>query len=195
MVTPTTLEAATAPEAAPDDRTKTPRAPLPFHWVAPLVGAYLGAWMVRRMWGPALIGGADSTAIAIRTDRTIRDVLAHGHLNGWSPYFSIGHEHVPDQSTRFHRRHRRHSRGFLRPTVNRGRHQGGGAAVLHAATDRCRVVCPVVRCRSFALLRSPASCPSPFRCSPASASVAFSRPACIPSRSPRRCSSSRWRPL
>ena len=66
--------------------------PLRFHWVAPFVGAYLGAWMVRRMWGPGLIAGADSTAIAARTDRTIRDVLAHGHLNGWSPYFSIGHD-------------------------------------------------------------------------------------------------------
>jgi hypothetical protein len=56
------------------------------------MGAYLGAWMVRRMWGPGLIAGADSTAIAARTDRTIRDVLANGHLNGWSPYFSIGHD-------------------------------------------------------------------------------------------------------
>jgi hypothetical protein len=56
------------------------------------VGAYLGAWMVRRMWGPGLIAGADSTAVTARTDRTIRDVLAHGHLNGWSPYFSIGHD-------------------------------------------------------------------------------------------------------
>src|SRR5687768_12308227 len=55
-----------------------------FFWVAPLVGAYLGAWMVRRMWGSALIAGADSTAIATRTDRTIGEVLANGHLNGWS---------------------------------------------------------------------------------------------------------------
>ena len=44
------------------------------------------------MWGPGLIAGADSTAITSRTDRTIRDVLAHGHLNGWSPYFSNGHD-------------------------------------------------------------------------------------------------------
>ena len=69
-----------------------PRSSLRFHWLAPVIGAYLGAWMVRRMWGGGLIGGADSTAIAARTDRTIRDVLAHGHLNGWSPYFSIGHD-------------------------------------------------------------------------------------------------------
>ena len=68
------------------------------HWsprfdrVAPLIGAFLGVWIVRRMWGSALIAGADSTAIAARTDRTIGDVLANGHLNGWSPYFSIGHD-------------------------------------------------------------------------------------------------------
>ena len=69
-----------------------PRGALRFHWLAPVMGAYLGAWMVRRMWGGGLIAGADSTAIVTRTDRTIRDVLAHGHLNGWSPYFSIGHD-------------------------------------------------------------------------------------------------------
>ena len=68
------------------------RGPLRFHWIAPVIGAYLGAWIVRRMWGGGLIAGADSTAIVTRTDRTIRDVLAHGHLNGWSPYFSIGHD-------------------------------------------------------------------------------------------------------
>ena len=82
----------TAPEAATPAVASASRAPLGFHWVAPLVGAYLGAWMVRRMWGPGLIAGADSTAISTRTDRTIRDVFAHGHLNGWSPYFSIGHD-------------------------------------------------------------------------------------------------------
>ena len=75
-----------------NDRVARPRRPRRFHWVAPLVGAYLGAWMVRRMWGSALIAGADSTAITARTDRTIADVLANGHLNGWSPYFSIGHD-------------------------------------------------------------------------------------------------------
>jgi hypothetical protein len=48
--------------------------------------------MVRRMWGPGLIAGADSTAIIARTDRTINDILANGHFNGWSPYFSLGHD-------------------------------------------------------------------------------------------------------
>lgn len=82
----------TAPEAATSSGASTSRGPLLFHWVAPFVSACLGVWMVRRMWGPGLIAGADSTAIVVRTDRTIRDVLAHGHLNGWSPYFSNGHD-------------------------------------------------------------------------------------------------------
>ena len=103
MVARSTTPAADAderrdPDPSPllDDEVAAPVArqsrPPRFHWVAPVIGAYLGAWMVRRMWGSALIAGADSTAIAARTDRTISDVLANGHFNGWSPYFSIGHD-------------------------------------------------------------------------------------------------------
>ena len=103
MVARSTTPAADAderrdPDPSPllDDEVAAPVArqsrPPRFQWVAPVIGAYLGAWMVRRMWGSALIAGADSTAIAARTDRTISDVLANGHFNGWSPYFSIGHD-------------------------------------------------------------------------------------------------------
>jgi len=82
----------TASEAGTDGGASTSWGPLRLDWLAPVMGACLGAWMVRRMWGGGLIAGADSTALTTRTDRTIRDVLAHGHLNGWSPYFSIGHD-------------------------------------------------------------------------------------------------------
>ncbi|MEO8696627.1 MAG: hypothetical protein ABI658_24155 [Acidimicrobiales bacterium] len=82
----------TAPEADTGGGASTSRGPRRVHWLAPVMGAGLGAWVVRRMWGGGLIAGADSTAVSARTDRTIRDVFAHGHLNGWSPYFSIGHD-------------------------------------------------------------------------------------------------------
>ena len=70
-----------------------PRRSRRFHWFAPARRAptWAHGWC-GACGDPALIAGADSTAITARTDRTIRDVLANGHLNGWSPYFSIGHD-------------------------------------------------------------------------------------------------------
>ena len=60
--------------------------------LAAFVGVAAGVFLSARSWGPGLIGGTDSTAIARRTDLTIRDVFMKGHLNGWSPYYSIGHD-------------------------------------------------------------------------------------------------------
>ena len=59
-----------APPGHGGEGTKTSRGSLNLRWLAPAMGVYLGAWMVRRMWGAGLIGGADSTAITARTDRT-----------------------------------------------------------------------------------------------------------------------------
>ena len=141
----------------------------------------------RRSWAPTwargwsgACGAPHSSAAPIRQpspSAPIEPVPAMSsrmvHLNGWSPYFSIGHDTFLINPPGFTVVIAAVHRGFLRPTVNRGRHQGGGAAafmLLPIAVASCA--------RSFGadqprLLRSPASCPSPFRCSPASASVAF----------------------
>lgn len=55
-------------------------------------GALLALRMVADSFGSRLIAGDDATAIVARTDRTIGDVFAAGRLNGWSPYFSTGHD-------------------------------------------------------------------------------------------------------
>ena len=56
------------------------------------IAAMVGVSLASRSWGSSLIAGADSTAIIGRTDRSIHDLVERGHLNGWAPYFGIGHD-------------------------------------------------------------------------------------------------------